>query len=186
MSRRMPDVINAEHLHGRGGRRRRGGGLVCRRSSIAPLGLHEIAAQLHVISRMTTCIRYPPPSVESCRTADFGLEDEVTIIAEEVSIAVVRYAIATQGIPGAPKSEASSNRVVPLAGWLADELRDYLTNVHPFSATVEPSKTVRLITFRTRRCSPVAAIATRSIGRSRFTRAICTRITFSPSARRVA
>ena len=99
---------------------------------------------------------------------------------------VVRYAIATQGIPGTPKSEASSNRVVPLAGWLADELRDYLTNVHPFPATVEPSKTVRLITFRTRRCSPVAAIATRSIGRSRFTRAICTKITFSPSARCVA
>ena len=36
-------------------------------------------------------------------------------------------------IPGTPKSEASENRVVPLAPWLADEMRDYLTNVHPFA-----------------------------------------------------
>jgi integrase len=38
-------------------------------------------------------------------------------------------------IEGTPKSEASFDRVVPLAPWLADEMRDYLTNVHPFSAT---------------------------------------------------
>lgn len=36
---------------------------------------------------------------------------------------------------GTPKSESSSDRVVPLAPWLADELREYLTTVHPFSAT---------------------------------------------------
>lgn len=36
-------------------------------------------------------------------------------------------------IYGTPKSEASENRVVPLAPWLADELREYLTNVHPFA-----------------------------------------------------
>jgi integrase len=40
-----------------------------------------------------------------------------------------------QWIYGTPKSEASSDRVVPLAPWLAGELRDHLTNVHPFSAT---------------------------------------------------
>ena len=34
---------------------------------------------------------------------------------------------------GTPKSDASTNRVVPLAPWLADDLRDYLTAVHPFA-----------------------------------------------------
>lgn len=34
---------------------------------------------------------------------------------------------------GTPKSDASTNRVVPLASWLADDLRDYLTTVHPFA-----------------------------------------------------
>ncbi|OBF69618.1 integrase [Mycobacterium sp. 852002-51971_SCH5477799-a] len=34
---------------------------------------------------------------------------------------------------GTPKSDASTNRTVPLAPWLADELRDYLTTVHPFA-----------------------------------------------------
>lgn len=53
------------------------------------------------------------------------------------SIRVVRTAKrkGREWIYGTPKSEASSDRVVPLAPWLADELRDYLTNVHPFSAT---------------------------------------------------
>lgn len=37
-------------------------------------------------------------------------------------------------IEGTPKSDASTDRVVPLASWLADDLRDYLTTVHPFSA----------------------------------------------------
>lgn len=36
---------------------------------------------------------------------------------------------------GTPKSEASTDRVVPLAPWLADELRQYLTDTHPFSKT---------------------------------------------------
>ena len=35
---------------------------------------------------------------------------------------------------GTPKSDASTDRVVPLAPWLADEVRDYLTKVHPFAA----------------------------------------------------
>ncbi len=35
---------------------------------------------------------------------------------------------------GTPKSDASTDRVVPLAPWLADELREYLTDTHPFSA----------------------------------------------------
>lgn len=34
---------------------------------------------------------------------------------------------------GTPKSDASTNRIVPLAPWLADEIRDYLTTVHPFA-----------------------------------------------------
>jgi integrase len=53
------------------------------------------------------------------------------------SIRVVRTAKrkGRQWIAGTPKSEASFNRVVPLAPWLADELRDYLANVHPFSVT---------------------------------------------------
>lgn len=51
------------------------------------------------------------------------------------SIRVVRTAKrkGRQWIYGTPKSEASSDRVVQLAPWLADELRDYLTNVHPFA-----------------------------------------------------
>jgi integrase len=55
------------------------------------------------------------------------------------SIRVVRTATrkARKWNQGTPKSDASSNRVVPLAPWLADELRDYLTRVHPFSATNE-------------------------------------------------
>jgi integrase len=36
-------------------------------------------------------------------------------------------------IEGTPKSDASTDRVIPLAPWLADELRDYLTAVHPFA-----------------------------------------------------
>ncbi|SLH95641.1 phage integrase family protein [Mycobacteroides abscessus subsp. massiliense] len=38
-----------------------------------------------------------------------------------------------QWAEGTPKSDASTNRVVPLAPWLADEMRDYLTTVHPFA-----------------------------------------------------
>lgn len=35
---------------------------------------------------------------------------------------------------GTPKSDSSTDRVIPLAPWLADDLRDYLTGVHPFGA----------------------------------------------------
>ncbi|GAA2426984.1 tyrosine-type recombinase/integrase [Mycolicibacterium llatzerense] len=34
---------------------------------------------------------------------------------------------------GTPKSDASTGRVVPLPPWLADDMRRYLTEVHPFS-----------------------------------------------------
>lgn len=34
---------------------------------------------------------------------------------------------------GTPKSDASTNRTVPLASWLVDDLRNYLTTVHPFA-----------------------------------------------------
>lgn len=58
-----------------------------------------------------------------------------TIPATVGSIRVVRTAKrkGREWIYGTPKSEASSDRAVPLAPWLADELRDYLTNVHPFA-----------------------------------------------------
>jgi integrase len=34
---------------------------------------------------------------------------------------------------GTPKSDASTNRVIPLTPWLADDLRDYLATIHPFA-----------------------------------------------------
>lgn len=37
---------------------------------------------------------------------------------------------------GTPKSDASADRIVPLASWFADELRDYLTTVHPFAGKI--------------------------------------------------
>lgn len=51
------------------------------------------------------------------------------------SIRVVRTAKrkGRKWIAGTPKSEASFNRVAPLAPWLADELREYLAHVHPFA-----------------------------------------------------
>ncbi|MEH3141310.1 MAG: tyrosine-type recombinase/integrase [Mycobacterium kyogaense] len=51
-------------------------------------------------------------------------------------ITVSRTAARKQGqwVYGTPKSDASADRIVPLAPWLADELRDYLTTVHPFGA----------------------------------------------------
>lgn len=41
---------------------------------------------------------------------------------------------------GTPKSEASCDRVVPLAPWLADELREYLTTVHPFAGKLRDAE----------------------------------------------
>ncbi|WP_249266790.1 site-specific integrase [Mycobacterium colombiense] len=35
-------------------------------------------------------------------------------------------------IEGTPKSDASTDRTIPLAPWLADDMRDYLTRIHPF------------------------------------------------------
>jgi integrase len=51
------------------------------------------------------------------------------------SIRVVRTAMRKGRVwnYGTPKSAASTDRVVPLASWLADELRQYLTTVHPFA-----------------------------------------------------
>ncbi|WP_166906167.1 site-specific integrase [Mycobacterium sp. DL440] len=45
-----------------------------------------------------------------------------------------------QWIYGTPKSEASSDRVVPLAPWLAEELRQYLDAVHPFAGKLKDGK----------------------------------------------
>jgi integrase len=51
------------------------------------------------------------------------------------SIRIVRTAARKSGTwtYGTPKSDASTNRVVPLAPWLADDIRDYLSRVHPFA-----------------------------------------------------
>lgn len=59
-----------------------------------------------------------------------------TLPATVGSVRIVRTATrkARQWSYGTPKSESSSDRIVPLAPWLADELREYLTDVHPFSA----------------------------------------------------
>jgi integrase len=38
-------------------------------------------------------------------------------------------------IPGTPKSDTSTNRTIPLPPWLADDMRDYLSRIHPFSGT---------------------------------------------------
>lgn len=60
------------------------------------------------------------------------------------SVRIVRTAARKSGtwIYGTPKSEASSDRVVPLAPWLADDLRDYLAKVHPFSGTGKSRKRI--------------------------------------------
>ncbi|SLG36758.1 tyrosine-type recombinase/integrase [Mycobacteroides abscessus] len=60
-----------------------------------------------------------------------------TLPATVGSVRIVRTAARKDRVwtYGTPKSESSSDRVVPLAPWLADELREYLTTVHPFSAT---------------------------------------------------
>ncbi|QNI08309.1 site-specific integrase [Mycobacterium kubicae] len=52
------------------------------------------------------------------------------------SIRVIRTAMRKGRVwnYGTPKSDASTDRTVPLASWLADELRQYLTTIHPFSA----------------------------------------------------
>ncbi|WP_237112824.1 hypothetical protein [Mycobacteroides abscessus] len=72
---------------------------------------------------------------------------------------------------GTPKSDASTDRIVPLAPWLADELRDYLTTVHPFAGKYPHAP-----------CSPDDATAMRSTGPSQFTQRTCTSTTYSPPA----
>ena len=56
---------------------------------------------------------------------------------------------------GTPKSDASTDRTVPLAPWLADDMRDYLTHVHPFAgkrkrAPLFPGRKKRLATSAAR------------------------------------
>ncbi|OBF82309.1 integrase [Mycobacterium sp. 852002-51163_SCH5372311] len=36
-------------------------------------------------------------------------------------------------IEGTPKSDASTDRTIPLPPWLADDMREYLTRIHPFA-----------------------------------------------------
>ncbi|MDR3658501.1 MAG: site-specific integrase [Mycobacterium sp.] len=68
-----------------------------------------------------------------------GLQvQDVTLSALPATVGSIRVVRTTkreggQWIAGTPKSDASTNRVVPLASWLADELRNYLATVHPFA-----------------------------------------------------
>jgi integrase len=70
-----------------------------------------------------------------------GLQvQDVTLSAVPGTVGAIRVVRTSkrekgQWSQGTPKSDTSTNRVVPLPPWLADDLRDYLTNVHPFSAT---------------------------------------------------
>ncbi|MDP7732561.1 site-specific integrase [Mycobacterium sp. TY813] len=70
-----------------------------------------------------------------------GLQlQDVTLSALPATVGAIRIVRTAQRkdrvwIYGTPKSDASTDRVVPLAPWLADELRQYLTTVHPFSVT---------------------------------------------------
>lgn len=45
-------------------------------------------------------------------------------------------------IEGTPKSDASTDRVIPLPPWLADDLRAYLTDVHPFAGNGQSRKRI--------------------------------------------
>lgn len=47
-----------------------------------------------------------------------------------------------QWIEGTPKSDSSTDRVVPLAPWLADDMRDYMSGVHLLPAR-SASRTLR-------------------------------------------
>lgn len=64
---------------------------------------------------------------------------------------------------GTPKSDASTDRTIPLAPWLADDMRDYLTHVHPFAgkrkrAPLFPGRKVRLATSAARVPAPSFAV----------------------------
>jgi integrase len=69
--------------------------------------------------------------LQGLRVQDVTLSDIPGTVG---GIRVVRTAARRAGkwVYGTPKSEASSDRVVPLAPWLADELRDYLITGSPF------------------------------------------------------
>ncbi|GAS91536.1 tyrosine-type recombinase/integrase [Mycolicibacterium brisbanense] len=45
-------------------------------------------------------------------------------------------------IEGTPKSDASTDRTIPLAPWLADDMRAYLSQMHPFSGIGSSSKRI--------------------------------------------
>gem|GEM_PF-1156995 len=70
--------------------------------------------------------------LQGLQVQDVALSDHSGTVG---SIRVVRTASRHGGqwIEGTPKSDASTNRVVPLTPWLADELRDYLATIHPFA-----------------------------------------------------
>lgn len=71
--------------------------------------------------------------LQGLQVGDVTLSDIPGTVA---SIRVTRTAQRKGGVwqYGTPKSDASTDRVVPLAPWLADELRDYLAKVHPFGS----------------------------------------------------
>lgn len=71
--------------------------------------------------------------LQGLQVADVTLSDIPGTVG---SVRIVRTAMRKDRTwhTGTPKSDASSDRVIPLAPWLADELRDYLVNTHPFGS----------------------------------------------------
>ena len=71
--------------------------------------------------------------LQGLRVQDVTLSDLSGTVG---NVRVVRTASRRTGkwTYGTPKSDASTDRVIPLASWLADELRDYLAHTHPFAA----------------------------------------------------
>lgn len=109
-----------------------------------PLTANQVAAVVDWIARETGNDIYALAVLFAAHTGVRAAElqglqvQDVTLSAHTAtigSIRVVRTAKRSGGrwIEGTPKSDASTNRVVPLAPWLADEVRDYLSTVHPFA-----------------------------------------------------
>jgi integrase len=75
--------------------------------------------------------------------------------------------------------ETRPNRVVPLAPWLADDLRDYLANMHPFSQSdTQGNKFIPHVPL-----FPGRRSRTEFIGPNPLWWTTCTTTTFNPPVR---
>lgn len=120
------------------------------RSSIARLTANQVASVVDWIEHNGNQGRGNPvyalavlfaahTGVRTSESQGLQLQD-VTLSALPATVGAIRIVRTAQRrervwIYGTPKSDASTDRVVPLAPWLADKLRQYLTTVHPFSAS---------------------------------------------------